>query len=177
MKDQLPPDENSIRAGLEEAVSLADRTIEGIRRLAQDLRPPALDSAGLNEALEGLCGDFSRRTQIHIDYAGFDLSSLSPAAISLYRFLQEALTNAARHGHATRIHVLLQAHAARVFLTVEDDGQGFDPQAVLAIHPQPIGMGLIGMQERLQMVGGKLEVHSEPGHGAKLIAQVPLEQL
>jgi signal transduction histidine kinase len=161
---------------LEEALSLTDDTHEQIRALAQNLRPPALDSAGLDAALEGLCTDWARRSQTRVDYFGDSNLCIAPtASICLYRFLQEALTNAARHGHATQVKVALQRDDREVCLSVADNGAGFDPQPLLANHPQPKGMGLAGMQERLAMLGGSLEIRSKPGQGAALIAHVPLE--
>jgi len=176
LRDELSSTGNSLRQHLEEAISLTDRTIEQIRMLAQGLRPPALESAGLNSTLQGLCGEFARRTQIQINYSGTELPDLGPASICLYRFLQEALTNAVRHGHATEIQVRLERDAEQVCLAVEDNGQGFDTQRVLSGQENPKSMGLIGMQERIKMVGGRLEIDSKPGCGARLIAHVPVEE-
>jgi PAS domain S-box-containing protein len=175
MQDELPSGWATYRQHLGDAVVLTDRTLEHIRMLAQDLRPPALESAGLDPTLEGLCCEFAHRTQIQINYSGTELPNLGPATICLYRFLQEALTNAARHGHATEIQVRLGTDAELVCLSVEDNGQGFDIPKVLSDQRNPKSMGLIGMQERITMVGGRLEIYSNPGCGTRLIAHVPLE--
>jgi PAS domain S-box-containing protein len=177
IQSEVPSGATMYGQQLGEAVTLTDKTLEQIRMLAQDLRPPALEAAGLDATLEGLCAEFARRTQIQVNYAGVQLPLLTgPAAICLYRFLQEALTNAARHGHATRIRVCLEKDAEGVRLVVEDNGQGFDPQSVLSGHDAPKSLGLIGMQERLMIVRGWLEIHSRPGQGACLIAHVRLEE-
>jgi signal transduction histidine kinase len=175
VRDDLPPTGGGHRQRLEEAVSLTDRTTEQIRLLAHGLRPPALDSAGLNAALEGLCREFARRTQIRVDFTGIDIPILGPATICLYRFLQEALTNAVRHGHATEIQVRLEQDAEHICLSVQDNGQGFDPSSVLSNQLQPKSIGLVGMRERLESISGWLEIDSKPGQGARLIAHVPLE--
>ncbi len=176
IRDDLASLGNSHSQHLEEALSLTDDTHDQIRALAQNLRPPALDSAGLDAALEGLCTDWARRSQTRVDYVGDPNLCIAPtASICLYRFLQEALTNAARHGHATKVKVALRRDDQEVCLSVADNGTGFDPPSVLANHSQPKGMGLVGMQERLAMLGGALEINSKPGHGATLIAHVPLE--
>ena len=86
--------------------------------------------------------------------------------------MQEALTNATRHGEATEIEVDLQREGHHILLAVQDNGRGFDPKAVLYNHARPPGIGLIGMQERLKMVGGWLEIQSEPGRGTRLVAHV-----
>jgi signal transduction histidine kinase len=174
VRDDLSPTGDGQHQRLEEAVLLADKTLEQIRLLAHDLRPPALDAAGLDAALEGLCREFARRTQIQVDFCGVHLLNPGPATICLYRFLQEALTNAVRHGHATAIQVRLEKDADHAYLTVTDNGRGFDPSRVFSNQPHPKSLGLIGMQERLDSVGGWLEIDSQPGHGARLIAHVPL---
>ncbi len=174
VRDELPLAGNGRRQRLEEAMSLTDKTIEQIRLLAHDLRPPALDTAGLDTALDGLCREFARRTKIRVDFSGIHLPNPGPATVCLYRFLQEALTNAVRHGHATALQVRLEKDANHAYLTVIDNGQGFDPSSVFSNQPHPKSLGLIGMQERLDSVGGWMEIDSQPGHGARLIAHVPL---
>ena len=173
MRDELPPARDSLRRNADEAIALTDKTVEQIRMLAQDLRPSALESAGLDATLEGLCREYARRTLIQIDYNGAQLPELpGPMDICLYRFLQEALTNATRHGQATEISVDLQRDGQKILLAVQDNGRGFEPKAVLHNHARPPGIGLIGMQERLNMVGGWVEIHSEPGRGTRLVAHV-----
>lgn len=166
------PETSPLRQRLGEAVALTDATMEQIRLLAQDLRPPALDTVGLNYAIEGLCHDFGERTQLPVDYAGVQLPVLSEAAgICLYRFLQEALTNVARHARAHQVRVTLGCDGETVGLAVEDDGQGFAGQAGM-----PVGIGLMGMQERLQLLDGRLEIESRPGQGSRLTARIPLRR-
>lgn len=175
----LPAESGSLYQRLAEAIALTDTTMEQMRLLAQDLRPPALDAVGLGPALEGFCRDFARRTQLSIDYLGAELPVLPEAInISLYRFLQEALTNVAKHARADQVRVALSYDAATVRLSVEDDGQGFDKQAVLSASGQPtgVGLGLLGTQERLDLLGGWLEVESHLGQGTRLTAHIPCEE-
>jgi signal transduction histidine kinase len=122
--------------------------MEQIRLLAQDLRLPALDAVGLGPTLEGFCRDFAKRMQLPIDYLGLELP-IMPAAVSicLYRFLQEALTNVAKHACANQVRVALHCDDKTVSLSVEDDGRGFDKAARLAVSGWPMGIGLMGMQE------------------------------
>jgi two-component system sensor histidine kinase UhpB len=92
----------------------------------------------------------------------------------LYRFLQEALTNVAKHAHASQVWVRVRADASTVSLSVKDDGCGFDVRAVMGRSPDKAkGIGLLGMHERLQSVGGRLEINSAPGEGARLVAWIP----
>jgi signal transduction histidine kinase len=170
----LPAEAQTLSQQLDEAVALTDATMEQIRLLAQDLRPPALDAVGLSPTLEGFCRDFAERTQLDVLYSGAELPVLpDEICIGLYRFLQEALTNVARHARARKAYVSLGYDDGMVNLSVEDDGQGFDIQAVLDAPNQPSSIGLLGMQERLDLLGGELEITSQPGHGTCLVAQIP----
>ena len=177
IKEDLPQEATSLRQRMGEAVDLTDETMERIRLLAQDLRPPALDAVGLNLALEGYCRDFAGRTGLALDYKGTDLPELSNAVrTSLYRLLQEALTNVAKHASARRVRVDLSYDAETIRLAVTDDGQGFDPLARLSGDEPTAGIGLLGMQERLEVLNGWLEISAEAGQGTDLVAYIPWRQ-
>jgi len=170
----LPPELDALRQRVGDAVALAAKTMERLRLLAQDLRPPALDAVGLNPTLEGFCRDFAQRTQLSIDYRGRDMPALAePVNICLYRFLQEALTNVAKHACADQVRVELCQDAGTLCLSVADDGLGFDAQARLSHSGWPMGIGLLGMRERLESLGGRLEIESQPGEGTLLVACLP----
>jgi PAS domain S-box-containing protein len=174
IQEDLPVDFGLLRQRIGDAAALTTTTMEQIRLLAQDLRPPALDAVGLNPTLEGFCRDFAQRTQLSIDYLGLESPVLPEAANScLYRFLQEALTNVAKHACANQVCVALRCDAETVSLSVEDDGRGFDRQARLSVSGWPMGIGLLGMQERLESLGGHLEIESRPGQGTRLVAYLP----
>jgi signal transduction histidine kinase len=159
------------------AASLAGDTMDRIRRLAQDLRPPALDAVGLNNTLKGLSLDFGQRTRLAIDYQGQDAPGMPDAPkIALYRFLQEALTNVAKHAQARRVWVVLNHDAEMARLMVRDDGLGFDARSEPWNRDGKGGMGLLGMRERLSALGGWLEIDSQPGRGTSVTAYLPLEE-
>ncbi|MCX6028317.1 MAG: PAS domain S-box protein [Chloroflexi bacterium] len=173
VRADLPAGADALGQRLEDAVALTGATMEQLRGLAQDLRPPALDAVGLGPALDDLCRGFARRTGLRVAYAGAELPALPDAVnISLYRFLQEALTNVARHASARQVDVTLQSDAETVSLTVADDGKGFE-RAAATSPSQPAGLGLLGMRERIELVGGRLQVESTPGRGARLTAHIP----
>jgi PAS domain S-box-containing protein len=174
IEEDLPVEFSSLRQRIGDAAGLTDATMEQIRSLAQDLRPPTLDAVGLNPTLEGFCSDFAKRTGLSIDYLGLELPIL-PEEVNtcLYRFLQEALTNVAKHACANQVHVALCYDAETVHLSVKDDGRGFDKQARLSFSGWPMGIGLLGMQERLESLGGRLEIESRPGQGTRLVAYIP----
>jgi signal transduction histidine kinase len=172
IQSDLPVEDGSLRQRLGEAVALTETTMEQIRLLAYGLRPPALDAVGLSYTLEGLCRDFAERTQLSIDYDGAGLPVLPEAVnICLYRFLQEALTNVAKHANGNQVWVALRCDAETVSLSVEDNGQGFDKLAKM-----PAGIGLLGMRERIELLGGQLEIESWPGQGTCLTARIPLQK-
>jgi PAS domain S-box-containing protein len=170
----LPDESGSLRQRIGDATALTTTTMEQIRMLAQDLHPPALDALGLGPTLEGFCRDFAGRTGLSIDYLGLELRTL-PEAVNtcLYRFLQEALTNVAKHACANQVCVALRCDTQTISLSVEDDGRGFDTQARLSVAGWPMGIGLVGMQERLELLGGRLEIESQPGEGTRLVAHLP----
>jgi len=171
----LPVEFDSLRRRISDAAVLATTTMEQIRLLAQDLHPPALDAVGLNPALESYCRDFAERTGLSIDYLGLELPALPEAFNTcLYRFLQEALTNVVKHARAYHVRIALRHDAETVNLSVEDDGQGFDRQVWLSVSGWPMGIGLLGMQERLESLGGRLEIASRPGQGTRLVAHLPV---
>ncbi len=172
MRDELPSGLDPFERRLGDAVALTEQTIDEIRHLAQDLRPPALDSATLNAALEGQCREFARRSRLQVDYHGAEGREPDPMVKTcLYRFLQEALTNVYKHAQAHAVKVHFAADAEQVTVRVEDDGRGFDAGTA----PQSAGIGLVGLRERLAIVGGALQVDSEPGRGTRLLARIPLK--
>jgi signal transduction histidine kinase len=171
--EDAPPE---VRKKLNDTIALVTTTMDQIRLLAQGLRPQSLDALGINNTLEGCCRDFSRRTQIEIEYQGVEVESLPDiTAISLYRFLQEALTNAAKHARASKVKVTLTQEDSLLALRVEDDGVGFlvDPGG-LRSGDGVGGIGLLGMRERIEMLGGRMDIISALGQGAALTALVDI---
>ena len=170
----IPEELGPVKSRLAEALDLTDVTMENIRLLARGLRPPELDAVGLNGTLEGYCREFAGLTNLSIDYSGVEASAFTDAVnISFYRFLQEALTNVVKHAEAKHVKVRLDRSPTTISLAVTDDGRGFSPQALNPETARTKGIGLLGMQERFELLGGQLEVASTPGEGARLVAQAP----
>ncbi|MFN3928073.1 MAG: ATP-binding protein [Thermoflexus sp.] len=151
---------------------LVEEIMEDLHRLAMDLRPAILDHLGLVAALRQYIGMYQRRYGLDVQFEsiGLEEERLPPVVeIALYRILQEALTNVARHARATRVDVLLERRGDRIIAVVEDNGVGFDPeQAMRDGH-----LGLFGMRERAEQLGGKLIVESTPGSGTTVVVEVP----
>jgi signal transduction histidine kinase len=160
-----------LQRGVAELRALTGVTLEGVRRLATDLRPPMLDDLGLEAALQSLVQDFSQRWLIRATFASSRLGRLpAEAELVLYRIVQEALSNVAKHANASQVLVRLSRRGRTLRLLVEDDGCGFDVEATK--HSRESGLGLFGMEERLALVGGTLWVDSALGGGTRVSAEV-----
>jgi signal transduction histidine kinase len=165
-----PEADESVKRIGESAQHLSQMT----RQMLHRLRPPALDSMGLEQALMTLCDNWQQNTQTVCE---FKLPTLPEglndyACVTVYRIVQEALTNVTRHAHAKHVRVQLTLDSQGLNLNIEDDGRGMaDTQAV---HP---GFGLLGMQERVASVAGSLSISSKLGQGLRLAIQIPRESL
>jgi signal transduction histidine kinase len=146
-------------------------TLQDVRRLAVQLRPKALDDFGLVAAVEHLVQTFSEATSIRVDLEAQLGEKRLPAEVetTLYRIVQEAMTNIVKHAEASRVSILLVRRSGTATVVIEDDGRGFDPTEL-----REEGMGIIGMRERVQLHEGRLTVESTAGSGATLVAEVPL---
>ncbi|RME81634.1 MAG: HAMP domain-containing protein [Caldilineae bacterium] len=155
---------------------LADGVLEELHRLAMDLRPASLDHVGLVGALEQMLRQIETGHAVaaQLETVGLEDVVLAPQVeTQVYRIMQEALTNAVRHSGAEHIDVLLECREDTLVVVVEDDGRGFDPGGVVGgAH-----LGLAGMRERAEQLGGDLVVESEPGGGTTVVLRVPLGQV
>src|SRR5829696_4861562 len=158
------------RASLESVRELVISTLQNVRRLAVELRPSALDDFGLVPAVERLTDTFREQSGLQVDLESQlgEVRLPSEAETTLYRVIQEALTNIVKHSRATRVSILLQRKNDGVVAVVEDDGTGFDPGGTRAD-----AIGLAGMSERVSLAGGRLQVESSPGGGTTVVAEVP----
>jgi signal transduction histidine kinase len=159
------------RAATEELRELVVSTLQDVRRLAVELRPSALDDFGLVAALERLAESFAEQTGISVDFQTALADERLPEEVetALYRIVQESLTNVVKHARARRVSILLARKNGAVKAVVEDDGQGFDPA-----EQTGDGYGLVGMRERLALLGGRLEVESTRNAGTTIAAEVPV---
>ncbi|HZT30364.1 MAG TPA: ATP-binding protein [Bryobacteraceae bacterium] len=160
-----------LRMRLEEARRLNADTIREVRDLAMGLRPAMLDELGLGPALRWQGREFSRRSAVPVTVQiDGDLEGLPEShRTCIYRIVQEALTNCAKHAQAKNIRVSIYGRPDWVQLSVQDDGVGFDP-----VHASSRGLGLIGIQERARELGGKMSILSQPQKGTILEVEVPI---
>jgi len=154
-------------------MEMVDDTVAATRRISMDLRPLMLDDLGLNAAIEWLARDFERHTGLRTTLRLAPIQDLidNRTSTTLYRIVQEALTNCARHARANAAEVVIAPEEEGILLTVSDDGDGFS-----TVPPQsPRGsFGLIGIRERVYMLGGELSLSNTPGGGARLVVYLPL---
>ncbi|MBK1615863.1 histidine kinase [Rubrivivax gelatinosus] len=150
---------------------LNDTINDGIglkRRIIEDLRPSSLSNLGLVAALEIQAREFSQRSEIPVRCDVDPVAMSDSAQITVYRLVQESLTNIAKYAGAHEVKVSLRRDGERALITVEDDGRGFDPQAV-----RGTAHGLMGMRYRVESHGGAMQVHSAPGEGTRIDAWLP----
>jgi two-component system sensor histidine kinase UhpB len=165
-----------LRRGLADLRNLVGDALEAVRDLALELRPPALDELGLIPALHWQIKQFGERSNVRTEFSatGLDDGERLPPELELvlYRVVQEALTNVAKHARATSVSVRIERTGDRVTATVRDDGRGFAVGEVLDSRER--GLGLFGMQERAALVGGVLRIESEPGRGTQVSIAAPI---
>ena len=166
--DRIPEEQADLRQTVQELLHETANTFDKLRLLAQDLRPPLLDTLGVVMALKAYCSDFSRRTRLPAHFEADDEVPEIPDTIgvTLYRVLQEALSNLARHAQASQAWVTLNVDDEEICLTVQDDGIGISGQ-----EEGQKGLGLQGMRERVTLAGGSFHLHSAPGQGTVITAR------
>lgn len=165
-------DGGSVGASMDQMTVQIDHCIDSIRRIASELRPSVLDRLGLGAALERLSRDFEQRTAVPCSTEGCEASyEISPeVATTLFRVAQEAFTNIARHAKAQAVHLSLAEEGSDLVLTIQDDGVGLPAQAGAGT------LGLLGMHERVRLVGGQLAVQNAHRQGTQVVARVPRNQ-
>ena len=158
------------RAAVASLRELVVSTLQDVRRLAVELRPTALDDFGLATAVERLAGTFREHTGMRVDFEAQLGENRLPTEVetTLYRIVQEALANIVKHAEASHVSILLTRSERTVAAVVEDDGRGFDGDAV-----RDDVLGIVGMRERVGLVGGRLRVESTVGSGTTVAAEVP----
>ncbi|MGA2801491.1 MAG: ATP-binding protein [Verrucomicrobiota bacterium] len=167
--------------GLKKTISrtqrLVEKSVNTVHRFALELRPTLLDDQGLIPALHSYMKDFTKQTGIHIHFTTFTSSWIeqldSTRRTVLYRVAQSALTNIAQHAQASRVKVSIRKLRDAIRLEIHDDGKGFEVDHVLFVKRHK-RLGLLGMRERVEMVGGSFAVESAPGKGTTIRAQIPL---
>ncbi|HEX6292171.1 MAG TPA: PAS domain S-box protein [Herpetosiphonaceae bacterium] len=174
---ELAPADTAGEQHIKQLQELTTRLGRDLHALARQLRPAALDDLGLRAALENLVEEWSNRYAIaaEVQSIGLDTQRLpAPLETAIYRVVQEALTNVARHAQARHVSVILERRSQHAQLIVEDDGRGFEAETLLHMPDTERGLGLIGMQERVAALGGRLTIESFPGRGTAIFVRIPI---
>lgn len=158
---------------------LVQETLQAVHELAWQLRPSVLDKYGLSKALERYLDDYREKYSIDVDLCILGLEGQrlqSEIEISVYRMIQEALTNVARYAKASNVSVIVNRKPGMLSVIIEDDGIGFDAERVLARDPSKYNLGIRGMQERAVLLNGALKIESGEGTGTTVFVHLPLPE-
>ena len=169
------------RDRIAETRQLAHQTLRAIRNLSLDLRPSALDDLGLLPALRWYIKEYQQKFSIEVDFQASGFKGRLPAELEtvLYRIVQEALTNVARHAHAHKVAVRLEEDQNEIRAIISDDGRGFDTEKTQKMPGagQEHGWGLVGMHERASLLDGNLTITSRPEQGTRIHVSIPLRSI
>ncbi|HVK56292.1 MAG TPA: CHASE domain-containing protein [Burkholderiales bacterium] len=171
LQSALPPEPTKLHDRTKAMHSLIDSTVTAVRRIAADLRPTMLDDLGLIPSIEWLASDFSTRygvaTHLELDHdeLGFD----NTATTAVFRMVQEALTNVARHAGASEVRISLVSNEGECVVRISDNGKGMPTE-----NRKPASFGLLGMRERARLLGGEVTIHSQSGKGTTIEIHIAL---
>ena len=174
LKKEAAVNAGGITRNISRTQRLVEKSVDLVHRFARRLRPAALDDLGLIPALHSFMKNFTRETGVRVDFTAFaGVEKLEGAKRTvLFRVAQEALGNVARHAQATRVEASIQSVANAVRMQIKDDGKAFDVERVLHSR-RSRRLGLLGMRERVVMVGGTFTIESVPGQGTTIQVQIP----
>jgi signal transduction histidine kinase len=163
----------AIQEKLQEMMEVVNEATRFIRRIASELRPSILDDLGIIAALDWHSQEFSRRSNIQVNFKTRleEIHLPKETATGLFRIYQESLTNVARHAEAKKVNAELELDGEKILLTITDDGKGFDLGS-----GQRKTLGILGMKERAAMLGGQLRIYSAPGKGTTVLITIPQHQ-
>lgn len=171
----IPADRPDITRYIADAQNVATKLLENLRKIIWDLRPSILDDLGLISAIRWFARTNLEKTGVKVDFSASEVMRLpSPFKTMLFRIAQEAISNILRHANASRVSIRLWTSDAHIWLEVRDDGRGFDIEKTTDGAVDRKQLGLLGIQERVSLVGGEVKVESIPGSGTCLLVHVPL---
>lgn len=174
LKKEATVTTKDLKRAISSTQRLVERSMNTVHRFARELRPPVLDDLGLIPALHALMRAFTKRTRIPVRFKTFSAVEKldSDRRTVLYRVAQEAFANIAKHAHASLVIVNIDRVKGLVRMEIRDNGKSFDAKRLL-VAKTIVRLGLLGMRERVEMVGGSFAVESEPGKGTTIRAQIP----
>ncbi len=172
----LDIDKNAARRELQELRATVKNSLQDVRRIIFALRPMALDDLGLIPAISRYLENVKKQHKLNIemDFSEERWRLDSVSEVALFRIIQEAAQNAVKHAKADKIKVIIEENEQSILVSIRDDGVGFASEEVLK-NPKPDSYGLLGMKERVEVLGGQLTIMSKPGRGTEISVHLPLE--
>jgi len=174
MTSNTPGNQEKLRRAGESLVKLADTGIETVRRISMELRPEILDHLGLISAIQWYMSEFQKRARIRCKclLSKEDIQMNKNRTTAVFRILQEAMTNVARHSEATKVTVEVKKDEDTMTMKIEDNGKGINEEKI----NDPFSFGLLGMQERTLYLGGELKISGTPNKGTRVMATIPISE-
>jgi signal transduction histidine kinase len=171
-RDMAPAGQSEVRSAVQEGIELARAAYGDVHNLALDLRPAMLDRFGLIPTLQWYARQQAKyaRCEITVEADAFPVRLPSDILIAAFRIVQEAVSNAVRHANPERVQILASYRPGFIELQIQDDGAGFDPSAAVKQQEPRVGLGLIGMRQRAEDLGGHVSIRSRPGSGTEVVA-------
>lgn len=172
----VPPELTEVRQALKELKELTATALEAVYQMTFNLRPTMLDELGLIPTIRWYIHNNMEKANVSVSFEviGREVNLSSQTEIAILRIMQEALTNVKKHAQVGKASLCLEFADNEAVVTIKDEGKGFDPNKVFGKHPKREALGLIGMKERAEFLGGTLNVKSQPGKGTTVTARVPV---
>lgn len=178
IRKELQAGQESLQAECSEMIVYINEVAENVRRLSRDLSPSILEDLGLSAAIRWLVETFTKHSNIESSLEMTEIDNLfsHEGQITVYRIIQECLTNIAKHAYATGVSIVINKQDDRVLFSIEDDGKGFNIKEVFSKDPGKKGLGLSAIYERIRMLGGFIDMWSQEGKGTKVTFTIPLSK-
>lgn len=175
MEQNLSNDTGNVVDDLKRVKDLVATTIQEVRNISQNLRPAVLDDFGLVPAIRNLCDEFSKIGTLRVRFSEYELEKhYSPGIeIAVYRICQESLNNIMKHSNASEASIELYNRHSHILIVIQDNGSGFDIGQISRSKP---GSGLLNIQERAELLGGRVQMESQPDNGTEIIIEIPLKK-
>jgi two-component system sensor histidine kinase DegS len=176
LSKEVPSEVHPMKAKIARIQQMVEDSVKSLHRFARELRPAVLDDLGLIPALQAYGKRLAAQKKINVQMTAFaGIEALSGAKLlTLFRVAQESLTNVARHAHATKVSLRITKVSDAIRMEISDNGKSFDVGRVLRAR-DPKRLGLVGMKERIEMVGGNLTISSASGKGTTVLVEIPVE--
>jgi signal transduction histidine kinase len=176
LSKEVPSEVHPMKAKIARIQQMVEDSVKSLHRFARELRPAVLDDLGLIPALQAYGKRLAAQKKINVQMTAFaGIEALSGAKLlTLFRVAQESLTNVARHAHATKVSLRITKVSDAIRMEISDNGKSFDVGRVLRAR-DPKRLGLVGMKERIEMVGGNLTISSASGKGTTVLVKIPVE--